>query len=145
MCITYSQFLAYIFPISNKFLKFMIQQAIHRLVWQSTSCIVHRNIFHSVPKHSSCCSEEGEAQLLSVSLCCLSMPHSEFFSFLGRFFVIHRQGFTEVRVTGAEQEDRDINRRHRSLFEVARGSLATVCLQGFDIPILGSCKQFQAS
>jgi hypothetical protein len=73
------------------------------------------------------------------------MPHSEFFSFLGRFFVIHRQGFTEVRVTGSEQEDRGINRRHRSLFEVAQGSLATVCLQGLDIPIPGSCKQFQAS
>jgi hypothetical protein len=72
------------------------------------------------------------------------MPHSIFFSFLGRFFVIHRQGFTEVRVTGAEQEDRGINRRHRSLFEVAQGSLATVCLQGLDIPIPGSCKQFQA-
>jgi hypothetical protein len=30
--------------------------------------VLHQNIFHSVPKHSSCCSEEGEAQLLSVSL-----------------------------------------------------------------------------
>ncbi len=146
MRITYSQFPAIFFQSQNKFLKFMIQQAnpeigmaIHLMYCTKTSSAVYQNTVHAaVKKVKHNCS-------LCHSLCCLSMPHSEFFSFLGRFFVIHRQGFTEVRVTGAEQEDRGINRRHRSLFEVAQGSLGTVCLQGLDIPIPGSCKQFQAS
>ncbi len=106
--------------------------------------VLHQNIFYSVQNtaHAAVKKVKHNCSLChSVACPCLTPNSSVFWVDL---FVVHRQGFTEVRVTGAEQEDRGINRRHRSLFEVAQGSLATVCLQVLDIPIPGSCKQFQA-
>jgi hypothetical protein len=58
----------YLFPISKQIFEVHDPASKSRDWYGNPPHVLHQNIFRSVPKHSSCCSEEGEAQLLSVSL-----------------------------------------------------------------------------